>query len=365
LGRPSEDELIQTFFAPLAGPGGLGLRDDAAVLTPPVGQDLVLTTDIVIAGIHFLPDDPAALVARKALRVNLSDLAGKGAAPSGFLLGLALPDSWTTDWLAAFAAGLGEDSSAFACPLLGGDTSRTPGPLMISITAFGSVPRGGMVPRGGVAAGDRIYVSGTIGDAALGLALRKGRARAFSSEAGAGSRRENAILRKCRAILRSRWIGKDSAEPAWPEAISPAAAGFLEDRYLLPQPRLVLGETLRRSARAAMDVSDGLAGDLAKMLRLTGTTAEIRIADVPLSDAAREAIAHEPGLVETILCGGDDYEILCAVPPERGEAFEAAAGAVGVPVRAIGTAVAGTEAPEFKDRDGRLAILGQRSFQHF
>lgn len=331
MGRPSEDELIETFFVPLAGPGGLGLRDDAAVLTPPAGQDLVLTTDIVVAGVHFLPDDPAALVAKKALRVNLSDLAAKAATPAGFLLGLALPEGWTTDWLAGFAEGLGQDSSAYMCPLLGGDTSRTPGPLTISITAFGAVPSGGMVPREGVAAGDRIYVSGTIGDAALGLSVRERRA----------------------------------AERAWTEAISPAAAGFLEDRYLLPQPRLVLGAALRLHARAAMDVSDGLAGDLTKMLRLTGTTAEIRMADVPLSDAAREAVAREPGLVETLLCGGDDYEILCALPPDQGAAFEAAARAVGVPVHAIGTAVAGTEAPAFKDRDGRLAILGRRSFQHF
>jgi thiamine-monophosphate kinase len=331
LGRPSEDELIETFFAPLAGPGGLGLRDDVAVLTPPAGQDLVLTTDVLVAGVHFFADDPPGAIARKSLRVNLSDLAAKAATPTGFLLGLALPDGWTTDWLAGFAEGLGADSLAFACPLLGGDTSRTPGPLTISITAFGSVPTGGMVPRGGVALGDRIYVSGTIGDAALGLVLRTGGA----------------------------------AAPAWTAAIAPAAAGFLVDRYVLPQPRLVLREALRRYARAAMDVSDGLAGDLAKMLRLTGTTAEIRIADVPLSDAARAALAHEPGLVETALCGGDDYEILCALPPDRCGAFETAARAVGVPVHPIGTAVPGTKAPTFKDREGRLAILGRLSFQHF
>jgi len=329
--RPSEDELIETFFAPLAGPGALGLRDDAAVLSPPAGADLVLTTDVVVAGVHFFPDDAAGLVARKALRVNLSDLAGKGAAPAGFLLGLALPESWTTDWLAAFAEGLGQDSSAYACPLLGGDTSRTPGPLTIAITALGCVPTGNMVRRGKVAEGDMIYVSGTIGDAALGLALRQGGA----------------------------------AGPAWAEAMRAGSRTFLEQRYLLPQPRLALAEALRHYARAAMDVSDGLAGDLHKMLRLTGMTAEISVADVPLSDAARDALAVEPGLVEPILCGGDDYEILCAVAPEQGRAFEAAAQAVGVPVRAIGTAVAGREPPRFMGRGGVALALRQLSFQHF
>jgi thiamine-monophosphate kinase len=328
MARPTEDELIEAFFAPLAGPGGLGLRDDAAVLEVPAGQSLVLTTDVAVAGVHFFPNDPAGLVARKALRVNLSDLAAKGAAASGFLLGLALPESWTTDWLADFAAGLGADGAFYACPLLGGDTSRTPGPLTIAITAIGTVSAGKMVPRGGVAAGDRIYVSGTIGDAALGLALRRGGA-------------------------------------PWAGAMTSTARTMLEERYLLPQPRLALGAALRRFAHAAMDVSDGLVGDLRKMLRLTGMTAEVAVADVPLSDAARAALALEPGLVETALCGGDDYEILCAVPPEQGGAFEAAARVVGLPVHAIATAVPGTAPLGVIGRDGTALVLKQASFQHF
>ncbi len=328
MGRPSEDELIETYLAPLAGPGAFGLRDDAALLSLSPGLDLVLTTDLLVAGVHFFPDDPPGLVARKALRVNLSDLAGKGAKPAGFLLGLALPDDWTVDWLAAFTEGLGEDSALYACPLLGGDTSRTPGPLTILITALGHVPVGGIVPRGGAAEGDKIYVSGTIGDAALGLALRKGNA-------------------------------------PWAAAMTPAALRFLEERYLLPQPRLALSDTLRHFAHSAMDISDGLAGDLRKMLCLTGMTAEVAVADVPLSEAAREALALEPGLVEPILCGGDDYEILCAVPPDRAEAFEAAARGAGVPVHVIGTAVAGTEPPIFKDALGRRLGFDRPSFQHF
>ena len=167
--RPSEDDLIARYFAPIAGAGGLGLRDDAARIAPPAGCEIVLTVDGLVAGVHFFADDPPAAIARKALRVNLSDLAAKGATPLGFLLTLVLPRDWKPDWLELFAKGLGEDAAAFACPLLGGDTVSTPGPLTLSITTLGSVPAGRMVPRDGARAGDALYVSGTIGDAALGL----------------------------------------------------------------------------------------------------------------------------------------------------------------------------------------------------
>src|ERR1700744_1199051 len=163
--RPSEDDLIARFFAPIAAPEGLGLKDDAALRTALPG-DLVLTKDALVAGVHFFAEDPPGAIARKALRVNLSDLAAKGAEPLGFLLALALPPDWTADWLADFAKGLGEDGAAYACPLFGGDTVKTPGPLMVSITALGRVDHGRMARRSGVQAGDRLYVTGTIGDAA-------------------------------------------------------------------------------------------------------------------------------------------------------------------------------------------------------
>ena len=169
-----EDDLIARYFRPLAtAPGALGLIDDAALLASS-SDDLVLTTDAVVEGVHFLPDDPPDAVARKALRVNLSDLAAKGATPAGFLLTLALREVKEA-WLAPFARALGEDAAAFGCPLLGGDTVSTPGPAMVSVTAFGRVPAGRMVRRAGARAGDRIAVTGTIGDAALGLLLLKGR----------------------------------------------------------------------------------------------------------------------------------------------------------------------------------------------
>lgn len=172
MGRPSEDELIAAYFAPFAGPSAFGLRDDAALLPQRPGHDVVVTKDMVIAGVHFFSSDPPGAIARKALRVNLSDLAAKGAEPAGFLLGVALPQNWTTLWLEGFTRGLSEDAAAYNCQLLGGDTVRSPGPLIVSITAFGSVPSQTMVMRSGVKAGDRIYVTGTIGDAALGLKLR-------------------------------------------------------------------------------------------------------------------------------------------------------------------------------------------------
>src|SRR5215510_3555322 len=172
--QSGEERLIARYFMPLAKhPAALGLTDDAAAITPPAGCDLVLKTDGIVAGVHFFPDDPPDMVAKKALRVNLSDLAAKGATPLGFLLTLALPHDIGDAWLAPFARGLGADAEAFACPLLGGDTDATAGPITISIAALGAVPQGKMLRRAGAKAGHRVVVTGTIGDAALGLLLRR------------------------------------------------------------------------------------------------------------------------------------------------------------------------------------------------
>jgi thiamine-monophosphate kinase len=327
----SEDALIATFFAPLAGEAGLRLRDDAALLQPPAGRELVLTKDLLVAGVHFFNNDPPAAIARKALRVNLSDLAAKAAEPLGFLLGLALPADWTAEWLKSFAAGLGADAANYRCPLLGGDTVRTPGPLTISITAVGAVDAHKMVQRDGVKAGDRIYVTGAIGDAALGLKLRRGA----------------------------------SADQDWIGALSEADALFLQDRYLLPQPRLALRDALKTFADAAMDVSDGLAGDLGKMLRLAGMTATIELARIPLSGAARRALQMAPRLIEAICAGGDDYEILCAVSPAEAASFEAAAAAAGIGVSLLAEASPGKGAPVFVDAGGEPIHLARTAFQHF
>src|SRR5271156_1483120 len=253
---PGEDDLIARYFAPLAGAAGLGLKDDVALLTPPSGRDLVLTTDALVAGVHFFADDPPGAIARKALRVNLSDLAAKGAAPLGFMLVLALPTGWTADWLEDFARGLGEDARAWDCPLLGGDTGKTPGPLTLPLTARGSAAIGRMAARTGVRPSDRLYVSGTIGDAALGLRLRLGQG----------------------------------------PLLSEAHRLHLLDRYLLPRPRLALAPAMV-FAHGGMDVSDGFVGDLTKMLRVSGVSARIDLARLPLSAAASAAVAADPALI--------------------------------------------------------------------
>jgi thiamine-monophosphate kinase len=329
-GKTGEERLIAKYFAPLARhPGALGLLDDAAMLTPPPGSDLVLTKDALVAGVHFFSEDLPDTIARKALRVNLSDLAAKGATPGGFLLALALPDGVTDGWLSDFAQGLAADAETYACPLFGGDTVKTPGPLMVSITAFGFVPQGKMVQRRGAKAGDRVIVTGTIGDAALGLGLQRDE--------------ENARRWKLDSIM----------------------VEHLVRRYLLPQPRTAVARLLQAQASAAMDVSDGLAGDLAKLCRVSGVSAEVEVARVPLSDAARTAVAADPALMETILAGGDDYEIVCTVPAAQSDAFIAAAQAAGVPAIDIGRVTAGEGEPRFIGVGGKPLNLPHTSFSHF
>lgn len=321
-----EDSLIARYFRPLAtDPGAFQLDDDAAVLKAD-GNDIVVTTDAIVEGVHFLPDDPPDTIARKALRVNLSDLAAKGATPAGFVLTLALRSA-DKAWLQPFAAALGEDAAQFGCPLLGGDTVSTPGPLMISVTAFGRVPDGKMVHRSGAKPGDRVMVTGTIGDAALGLAVLKG--------------------------------GKVHA------AADADARAMLAGRYRVPQPRVALAEIVRAHATAAMDVSDGLAGDLTKLCGVSGVSAAIDLASIPLSDAARGLVARGVIGVEALIAGGDDYEILCTMSEDRVEAFTQAALGTGVAVSSIGTVLAGTAAPKFIDQQGREVTLERLSYSHF
>ena len=277
--------IIARHFRPLAGPGALDLLDDAAVFTPPAGRELVVAADAIVAGVHFLPDDPADLVARKLLRVNLSDLAAMAAVPLGYLTTLSAPGTTTDAWFAGFAAGLSHDQDSFGITLLGGDTTSTPGPLSLSLTVLGHVAPGEALRRTGARPGDGVWVTGTVGDGALGLRALRG----------------------------------ELADPG----------GFLADRYRLPQPRL--GMSLSGVASAGMDVSDGLVQDLGHLCRAAGIGASIDAASVPLSRAARSA---GPEWLHTCLTGGDDYELLLAVPPGAEDALRQAVGAV--PVTRIG-----------------------------
>lgn len=321
----AEDKLIARYFGPLAThPGALGLSDDAAFIKPPPGCELVLKADAIVGGVHFFNDDPAQVIASKALRVNLSDLAAKGATPLGFLVSLALPKNTSEAWLKSFADGLREDAATYKCPLFGGDTVRTPGPLMVSVSMFGSVPEGMMVRRAGAKPGDKVFVTGTIGDAALGLALRNG--------------------------------------VQWP--LGDEQRQHLLSRYLLPRPRSALTEAVRHYASASMDVSDGLVGDFAKLCRVSGVAADIDVARVPLSDAARIVLTTEPSARETALTGGDDYEILCTVQPAKVDRFRVAAMAAKVAITEIGTIEEG-EGVRFLGDDAKPLVFAQGAFSHF
>lgn len=324
----AEASLIARHFRPIAKhPGAFMLTDDAAAIAPPPGCDLVMTTDGVIAGVHVFADDPPDLIARKALRMNLSDLAAKGAQPLGFLLALSLPAVTKQSWIAAFARGLGRDARHFGCPLLGGDTDHTPGPAAVSIAAFGVVPHGKMVRRSTAKIGDVVLVTGTIGDAALGLKLRR-----------------NSRLAK-------RW------------RLGNADASKLLRRYRLPQPRNALARAVLRYASAAIDISDGLAGDLDKLCRGSKVAIDVDAAQVPLSKAARAALAAQPELMEAVLTGGDDYEIALTVAPRDLAAFRRATKAAGVPITEIGRVRRG-EGARFS-QDGKALVFARPAYSHF
>ncbi|MCA7117966.1 MAG: thiamine-phosphate kinase [Acidibrevibacterium sp.] len=313
---PREFALIETYFRPLAGPAGLALADDAAILPEIPGREWVVSVDAMVAGVHFLAEDPPDSVARKLLRVNLSDLAAMAAKPFGYLLTLAAPATTPDAWFKTFAAGLAEDQARFGLALLGGDTTRTPGPLTLSLTIFGEVAAGRALRRAGAQAGDEVWVSGTIGDAALGLLVRRG----------------------------------ELADPS----------GSLLHRYLLPEPRL--GLALAGIARAGADISDGLVQDLGHLCRAGGIGAVIEAQAVPLSPAARAAGA---AYLARCLTGGDDYELVLAVPPERAAALRAAAAAAGVPLTRIGHFRAEPRGVVVVDGEGAEMALGAGGWSHF
>ena len=319
---PGEFEAIARYFAPLAThPGAMGLKDDLAWLAPRAGKRLVLKTDAIVVGIHTLPDDAPDLIARKALRVNLSDLAGKGARPLGYMLALTLPEATTAAWLARFAAGLGADQKEFGIPLLGGDLTRTPGPATIAITAIGEAQTGPPLLRAGARRNDAVFVTGTIGDAALGLL---------------------ALTGKLPHLAARHWR-------------------FLAQRYHLPEPRLGLGASIARLATASMDISDGLVADLGHICAASRCGAEVDLAAVPASPAAKAA-GDRYALAR--VTGGDDYELLFTAPAKAEPRLRAIALKAAVPVTRIGHIVA-RPGVRLLAPDGRVIPVAGGGWQHF
>jgi thiamine-monophosphate kinase len=319
---PPEFDLIAHHFRPLAGEGALGLSDDAALLSPPEGRELVLAADAMVEGVHYLPEDPPDTVGRKLLRVNLSDLAAMGAEPLAYLMTTALPRALPEGWLAGFVAGLAEDQREFGLQVLGGDTVSTPGPACLSLTILGTVPRRAALRRAGARAGDDLWVSGTIGDGALGLAVLQGR-------------------------------------------VAADAAGHLARRYRLPEPRLALGQALRGLARAAMDVSDGLVQDLGHLCRAGGLGAALELVALPLSPAAAAVVAADPSWLTRVATGGDDYELIFAADPADASRVEAAARTTGTAVTRIGRFTAGPAEVTVLESGGRAISLPQGGWSHF
>ena len=302
--RAREFDLIERHFAPLsrAQPGAFHLQDDAAVLQIPHGTDLVVTNDTVVAGVHYIGNEPADLIARKLLGMNLSDLAAMGAKPLAYSLSFAVPADTPEPWIAAFAAGLAQVQDEFGLALIGGDSVSTPGPATLGITAYGLVQTGRALLRAGAKAGDELYVSGTLGDGALGLM---------------------------------------AAREALP-GLSDAARAYLIDRYRVPRPRIELGLALVGIASAAVDVSDGLVADLGHIALASGVSVTVESPSLPLSEAAQGVLSANPEMVDRVLTGGDDYELAFTVPAEEVPALAGFSSRLGVPITRIGTVGAGS-----------------------
>lgn len=322
-----EEALIAAFWAPLAAgfAGAYGLKDDCATIAPPAGQELVVTTDALIAGVHFFPGDDPGSVAWKALAVNVSDLVAKGAVPVAYVMNVALPQL-DRAWLEGFTAGLKAAQDAFGCQLVGGDTDCTPGPLSISITAFGTVPAGRMLRRATAQPGDDVYVTGSIGDATLGLALRKGALRGGLDE---------------------------------------TAATYLERRFSRPQPPVAIVPALRACASAAMDISDGLMKDFDRLCRASGVGGVIEAVELPLSEAARGVLGCGETDLAALLTGGEDYEVLATVGPAAAAEFARLALAAGVRVTRVGTVTSGPSGATAIGVSGEAMVFTKTGWDHF
>ena len=327
-----EFDIIARYFAPLSKgeTGAFDLRDDAALLDVKPGHQLVITSDCLVSGVHFFAADPPQSIARKALGVNLSDLAAMGASAKAYTLAVAWPEQVTESWISRFAEGLSSAQSDWSVALVGGDTVATPGPLTLTITAFGEISKGRELRRSGAMPGDDIYVSGTIGDAALGL-------RSLSTGGEANKTAHN-------------------SEP------------YLTDRYHHPQPRLTLGPELPGVATSAIDISDGLLADMAHITSASGVSATLDISRVPLSEAARSIVNRAPEVMQVILTGGDDYELLFTAPPSSREDIALLSEKLSLDLTCIGTIGRKNvnTAIHLVDQNGKnYKLEGERGYQHF
>ena len=316
----NEFQRIARYFRPLSAAyaNGFDLTDDAATIAVPPGFELVITSDALVAGVHFYPDDLPEQIAQKSLRVNLSDLAAKGATPLGYSLCFIAPSSIDDRWLEAFTRGLAADQKHYGLSLIGGDSVTTPGPLTLAITAYGLVPAGRMVRRNRAQAGDELWVTGTIGDGALGLLARQGR-------------------------VESR---------------------FLRDRYLLPQPRGAMAQTLLDFASAAMDISDGLVADAEHLARASGVTLTLNRDLIPLSAEAARLVAETPAYWQTILTGGDDYEILFSTSPQNSAKITADAGCAVTRIGHVSAVSKATPAVQLMTAEGSIVTPAKGGWVH-
>lgn len=322
----SEFQLIDNLLKPLSAgaPGAFSLSDDTAVLPDPAdGMCHVVTKDVVSVGRHMRADDPPDTMARKALRVNLSDLASMGAEPVGFFMALCLSPGTSDQFLRSFVDGLALDVEAFSMPLMGGDIIKIDGPFTVSVTAVGSVEKESVLRRSGASSGEALWVSGTIGDGMFGLRVLDGQFSGLSED------------------LRESLI----------------------ERYRMPDPRLLLGQSLCGLATACIDISDGLVADVGHLCAASQVGCRIAIEDVPLSEGASQVVIADPELMMEVLTKGDDYELAWTIPPELESRLSAIASAAGVPATRIGTLTEDREVCVIKG-DGDKLTIAQGGYRH-
>ena len=325
-GKLGEFDIIKTYFSPLSRSekGAFNLTDDAAVIEIPDGFSMVVTTDTLVEGVHFLSEDLPENIAAKLLRVSLSDLAAMGSIPAYYNLSIATKSGTSSDWFKAFAEGLLADQMQFGITLIGGDTVATSGPLTLSLTAMGFVKKGNAISRGGAKSGDDIWVSGLIGDAALGLRAATGKL-SFVSEKN---------------------------------------KKYLISRYTKPVPQTLLGPKLSNHVNSAIDVSDGLIGDLDHICEISKLGADIQIDDIPLSRVAKSVVTEKPDYIDLILSGGDDFELLFTADESFSVIAKSLTKMLDVNLTKIG-AMVDRRSIEIFDKNGDKYFIQNNGYTHF